>query len=822
MQPGHRLILAAGICLTLLMSSVSAVGQTPKPRPTIAGATASHFRLFTEPALVLTGNEFDCGLTYQGLICVNVFTSPFGEGGFWPGGSPNGYIWAAGLQIAGRITQDAGFRWAGDTVGAYFWDERGVQRHGDGITGIFNSLDRSDLKTWPSPGKISDFPKLSALVRDAELFEPTLLGRKAISQQDSWALYWDGDPAFSAQREHPMGILVEQRTLAWNYPAGNEATIYFIFRLHNITNSRVFQQLNEEALFDGRDELPDAGWRIDSIYVAFTTDPDVGNFSENHGTAILPLDLALAYDADFFETARFEYSPRYFYPPFFIQSPGLVGLMLAKTPRHPQTGERNRMTMFSIWDNPSAPGAGTGLLSALGIPQLWRYLSGNIAPAAGDGPCGFPDPQERRLCYLRQTPRDIYFFQSTGPFSLAPGESETLVVAMFAAATVATDAIVQGDAFANPPGIPAPRPGCEEPRRPIEIAAGWVATPPTACATPGDVDPYAIDYVPRSLVGKALVAQALVDNNFMLPQPPEPPPFDVAPGDSKVTITWQPSPTEEVGDPYHALASDSGSPLHNPNYRSNDVEGYRVYRGTTPRDLDLIAQFDRDDSKFVDHLCETDPSLIAGAVCRDTVEIGITSPFVQHRIGWIVRGADGSPTVVSADTALAGAIRNGTARPMTDNGVPFSFVDSGLRNGSTYYYKVTAFDLNSLNSGPSSLESPGDAKRVMPRVDAADDLRLVHTVPDPFYAASRFDAEPARRLIFVNLPERATIRIYSVAGRLVDVVNHHNPGGGGQAEWDLLDRQQKLVGSGVYFFHVTTPGGRQHIGKFTIINAPPF
>src|SRR5947207_13885866 len=32
-----------------------------------------------------------------------------------------------------------------------------------------------------------------------------------------------------------MGILVEERGMAWNYPTGNEDIIYFVFTFYNVT-----------------------------------------------------------------------------------------------------------------------------------------------------------------------------------------------------------------------------------------------------------------------------------------------------------------------------------------------------------------------------------------------------------------------------------------------------------------------------------------------------------------------------------------------------------------------------------------------------------
>jgi hypothetical protein len=53
---------------------------------------------------------------------------------------------------------------------------------------------------------------------------------------------------------------------------------------------------------------------------------------------------------------------------------------------------------------------------------------------------------------------------------------------------------------------------------------------------------------------------------------------------------------------------------------------------------------------------------------------------------------------------------------------------------------------------------------------------------------------------------------------LVDVINHDSPGGGGQVDWDLRNRSNQFVASGVYFFHVVTEEGKEHVGKFTVIN----
>jgi hypothetical protein len=105
------------------------------------------------------------------------------------------------------------------------------------------------------------------------------------------------------------------------------------------------------------------------------------------------------------------------------------------------------------------------------------------------------------------------------------------------------------------------------------------------------------------------------------------------------------------------------------------------------------------------------------------------------------------------------------------------------------------------------------------RTFTENDLELVHTVPDPYYVTSAFEITPGFKILkFVNLPPQAIIRIYSVSGILVDMVEHNDVGLGGEAIWDVRNRNNQFVASGVYFYHVETPEGFEKIGRFTVVN----
>jgi hypothetical protein len=74
---------------------------------------------------------------------------------------------------------------------------------------------------------------------------------------------------------------------------------------------------------------------------------------------------------------------------------------------------------------------------------------------------------------------------------------------------------------------------------------------------------------------------------------------------------------------------------------------------------------------------------------------------------------------------------------------------------------------------------------------------------------------------FHNLPaDRGTIRIYTVAGDLVESLPFDGRSGDGSVKWDLVSRNGQDVTSGVYIFSVETDTNSafdRKIGKFVVI-----
>src|SRR5262249_7680118 len=93
------------------------------------------------------------------------------------------------------------------------------------------------------------------------------------------------------------------------------------------------------------------------------------------------------------------------------------------------------------------------------------------------------------------------------------------------------------------------------------------------------------------------------------------------------------------------------------------------------------------------------------------------------------------------------------------------------------------------------------------RASASVLANQVHPVPNPYYAHSAYElTQFARRIRFVNVPPRATIRIFNLAGQLIRTLEKDDASTS-VLEWDTHSDNGLPVGSGIYIYHVHTPGG---------------
>jgi len=166
--------------------------------------------------------------------------------------------------------------------------------------------------------------------------------------------------------------------------------------------------------------------------------------------------------------------------------------------------------------------------------------------------------------------------------------------------------------------------------------------------------------------------------------------------------------------------------------------------------------------------------------------------------------------------------------------------------GIEYYIAVTTFDrgipLNHISSLESGRDKDANMKVFFPGTVAKSDMNNIYVVPNPYIGKSKFDGrrekdekgDKSRRIWFVNLPERCKIKIYTLAGDLVDEIDHdgsyqadiltvskattHGLTASGMHDWDLLSKHNQIIAPGVYLYSVENKADNKiKVGKFVII-----
>lgn len=95
----------------------------------------------------------------------------------------------------------------------------------------------------------------------------------------------------------------------------------------------------------------------------------------------------------------------------------------------------------------------------------------------------------------------------------------------------------------------------------------------------------------------------------------------------------------------------------------------------------------------------------------------------------------------------------------------------------------------------------------------ADALDMINVVPNPYYAFSEYERNRLdSRVKITNLPERCTVKIYTVNGKLVRTFKKDSPIT--SLDWDLNNHKGIPIASGVYLIHVDVPGVGEKIVKF--------
>ena len=285
------------------------------------------------------------------------------------------------------------------------------------------------------------------------------------------------------------------------------------------------------------------------------------------------------------------------------------------------------------------------------------------------------------------------------------------------------------------------------------------------------------------LIERAKVAQKAYDLNYVVPVPPPSPKYRAVARDHAIDFYWDDSP-EASSDPTSTAPG------------GRDFEGYRLYLGEDRNSLNLIQQFD------------------LAIAPHDTV--GFNTGF--------------------------GAVA--LTPPVVIDGITYhyKFTVGHLRDGFKYFTAVTSYDLGT--SEIESLESGVSQNEVMAvPAPSAGEGGGVTVFPNPYRVETSWDVGKNARdhfLWFANLPEKCTIRLYTLSGDLIYTYDFdgatytgsnargiYNPStdlksnlSGRTFGWDMITKQGQAAATGLYMWSVEDKRtSKRQLGKFLIVKS---
>jgi hypothetical protein len=275
-------------------------------------------------------------------------------------------------------------------------------------------------------------------------------------------------------------------------------------------------------------------------------------------------------------------------------------------------------------------------------------------------------------------------------------------------------------------------------------------------------------------------------DRYILPAPPPSPNLYLDVNSKKITLYWQ-NNAEDFLDPIS---------------QEVDFEGYRIY-GSRKTDNQSLGEFSLLQQIDLDN------------------ELGYNTGFSSVQI---------IDEFGEQDSVLI-------------NGVfyHYKFENFNVKDGWLNYYSITAYDQGDPDANLESLESSIFANRlyVYPGKTIEDGSNWAGeptVYPNPYRGQALWDDNSSRGKMvwFRNLPQEAEIRIFSLAGDLVDIIDHNdsyngqdiqnidsqkNPiMSGGEHAWDMITMYDQATASGLYLFTVEDKNSKEvKEGKFLII-----
>ena len=252
------------------------------------------------------------------------------------------------------------------------------------------------------------------------------------------------------------------------------------------------------------------------------------------------------------------------------------------------------------------------------------------------------------------------------------------------------------------------------------------------------------------------------------------------------------------------LVSDNGADMvWNPTERERDDQGRPIMGGMHPIYVFSYSHKSKNDyvlgydyPAYIPSEAETD-DLSGNVLYQDMLDIqandATTKRNVYGSISWVAYPLL-APTMGLLSTTATLRLRvNKEYKDFYNYAAP-----KGGPNGGKPMYSWSMSDIRTETGSSDELTSA---------------LDIINVVPNPYYASSQYERNRLdTRVKITNLPERCTIKIYTVNGKLVRTFKKDSPIT--SLDWDLNNHKGIPVAGGIYLIHVDVPGIGERVLKF--------
>ena len=348
----------------------------------------------------------------------------------------------------------------------------------------------------------------------------------------------------------------------------------------------------------------------------------------------------------------------------------------------------------------------------------------------------------------------------------------------------------------------------------------------------------------QDLINNARFAQIVYNANYQTFKAPDAPIVVTNPTHKQVEVYWTDNSMTSV-DVVSGYSDFAGYKI----YRSSDggntwgSEEDKIYDSNgDPDGWKPIAQFDLSaelDSSFCVMGFETSGDILSGDfTCVDDIVRGVEISGPDPDAPWYSLGNNSGFEEIDISDR---------------DGFRFKWVDNDVVDGIEYSYSVTAYDIGiraaslqstdisggvivdtvlvadplnwqklgsfpSLENGRGSTIYDANFAKVKPGFNPSSTVQNVQVVPNPYFVHSIYnETEYLRQIRFTNIPENCQIKIYTVTGEFVQVIDHFDLTDG-NAVWDLRTINNQEVAPGLYIFTLIDNNTEEKfVGKFAIV-----